>query len=108
MNVRFTRSISRLPQLLLAGVILSLGLNPAPVLACAACYGQSDSPLAAGMNYGILSLLGIVGVVLGGIATCFFRMARRQAAVSSQESQASSETTPQPESSSPAIQPQEG
>jgi hypothetical protein len=107
MKKRSTHSASRLWQVLLATVVLGLGLNPASLLACAACYGQSDSPLAAGMNYGILSLLGIVGAVLGGIATCFFRMARHQAAVSRQEIQASSEST-QPKLSSTAIQPQEG
>ncbi|MSU57067.1 MAG: hypothetical protein EXS35_02620 [Pedosphaera sp.] len=40
-------------------------------LACAACYGASDSPLAQGMNWGILALLGVVGSVLLGI-TAFF------------------------------------
>ena len=43
------------------------GLLPAKALACAACYGASDSPLAQGMNWGILTLLGVVGTVL----TCF-------------------------------------
>ncbi len=50
--------------------------------ACAACYGQSDSPLAAGMNWGILSLLGVVALVLGGFACFFVYLARRAGAVS--------------------------
>jgi hypothetical protein len=45
--------------------------------ACAACYGQSDSPLAAGMNWGIVSLLGIIGFVLGGVAAFGVYLARR-------------------------------
>ncbi len=48
-------------------------------LACAACYGQSDSPLAAGMNWGIFSLLGTILVVLGGVAAFFVYLARRSA-----------------------------
>jgi len=40
---------------------------PSPLLACAACYGKSDSPLASGMNWGIFTLLGVVLTVL----TCF-------------------------------------
>jgi len=52
------------------------------LLACAACYGQSDSPLAHGLNWGILSLLGVVFPVLGGIAAFFIFIAKRTAAVS--------------------------
>lgn len=49
-------------------------------LACAACYGQSDSPLAAGMNWGIFSLMAVIGCVLGGIATFFIFLAKKAAA----------------------------
>ena len=51
------------------------------ILACAACYGQSDSPMAAGMNWGIMSLLGMIVVVLGGVAAFFIFLARRSAAL---------------------------
>ena len=44
--------------------LLLAGLLPAKALACAACYGASDSPLAEGMTWGILTLLGVVGTVL--------------------------------------------
>ena len=50
---------------------------PQPLLACAACYGQSDSPMSAGMNWGILSLLGMIVFVLGGVAGFFVFLARR-------------------------------
>jgi hypothetical protein len=50
------------------------------VCACAACFGQSDSPLAAGMNWGIFSLLGTILVVLGGVAAFFVFLAKRAAA----------------------------
>jgi hypothetical protein len=54
-------------------------------LACAACYGQSDSPMAHGMNAGIFALLGVIGTVLCGAATFFVFLARRAAAVAKQE-----------------------
>jgi hypothetical protein len=50
------------------------------LLACAACYGQSDSPMAHGMNWGIFSLLTVVVGVLGTIAAFFIYLARRAAA----------------------------
>ena len=57
-----------------------IGSHPAVARACAACYGQSDSPLAQGFNWGILSLLAVVVCVLGGIAGFFVFLARRAAA----------------------------
>ena len=52
------------------------------LLACAACYGASDSPMAKGMNWGIFSLLGVVAVVLGSIATFFVFIGKKSAAAS--------------------------
>jgi hypothetical protein len=52
------------------------------LLACAACYGQSDSAMAAGMNWGIFSLLGMIVIVLGGVAGFFVYLARRSSMVS--------------------------
>jgi len=50
------------------------------VFACAACYGgKTDSPLAAGMNWGIFSLMAVVVCVLGGIATFFVFLAKKAA-----------------------------
>ena len=59
---------------------LALALHTDAALACAACYGKSDSPLADGMNWGIFSLMGVVVCVLGSIAGCFIFIARRAAA----------------------------
>ncbi|MFO1477972.1 MAG: hypothetical protein U1F98_15155 [Verrucomicrobiota bacterium] len=50
-----------------------------PALGCAACYGQSDSPMAAGMNWGILVLLGVITLVLGGVTAFFVLVAARPA-----------------------------
>lgn len=52
---------------------------PPSALACAACYGASDSPLAQGMNLGILFLLGVIGSVLLGITAFFIVVARNSA-----------------------------
>ena len=41
-------------------------LAPKSVLACAACFGESDSPLAKGMNWGILSVMGSIGLIWYG------------------------------------------
>jgi hypothetical protein len=69
-------------KFLAAGLTLATAMQPGPVLACAACYGASDSPLAAGMNWGIFSLLAVVVAVLGSIAAFFVFLARKAAAVS--------------------------
>ncbi len=47
--------------------------------ACAACFGQSDAPMAQGMNMGIFTLLLVVLSVLLGIAAFFFYLLRRAA-----------------------------
>ena len=52
-------------------------MSPASSWACTACYGQSDSPMAQGMNWGILSLLAVVVCVLTGIASFFVFIAKR-------------------------------
>jgi hypothetical protein len=72
-------------KLLTTGLLLAAAIHPGSLWACAACYGQSsDSPLAAGMNWGIFSLMGVVVVVLGSIASFFVYLARRAAAISAQ------------------------
>jgi hypothetical protein len=60
----------------------ALALRPASLFACAACYGASDSPMAKGMNWGIFSLLGVVTMVLGGIATFFVFLGKKSAEAS--------------------------
>jgi len=74
--------VNRKTRAILTVLAVSLLLRPAPILACAACYGASDSPMAQGMNWGIFTLLGVVGGVLGGIAGFFVFLARRSASQS--------------------------
>lgn len=65
---------------LLLGV---LALMTAPrAFACATCYGASDSPLAQGMNWGIMVLLGFIGTVLTGIVAFFVHVGRNSAKMS--------------------------
>lgn len=67
--------------ILMAGLAGLVNVN-STALACAACYGASDSPMAKGMNAGILTLLAIIGTVLCGAATFFVVLARRASAAS--------------------------
>ncbi len=80
--------MSRLPTakgfLLATCALLAFGVDS--VFACAACYGQSDSPLAQGMNWGIFTLLGMIGFVLTGITTFFVVINRKSASVRAAES----------------------
>jgi hypothetical protein len=49
-------------------------------LACAVCFGASDSAQTQAQNAGIFVLLGVTGLVLGGfvaMSICFWRRARR-------------------------------
>ena len=54
-----------------------MGLAPRLVLACAVCYGAPGAPQTRGMNFGIFTMLGVTGLVLGGFGGLFFSFARR-------------------------------
>jgi heme/copper-type cytochrome/quinol oxidase subunit 2 len=66
--------------LLVAGTV---ALAPSSLLACAACYGRSDSALAEGMNWGIFTLLGVVLTVLTCILVFFVHIVRKEEKASS-------------------------
>ena len=55
----------------------SLVLLPRIVLACPVCFGESDSPMALGINFGIWAMLLVTGGVLAGFATFFIHLIRR-------------------------------
>jgi hypothetical protein len=71
--------------LLIAAILASLAV-PTSVRACAACYGQSDSPLASGVTWGILSLLVVIMTVLGSIVSFFVYINKRSAAAAVSQS----------------------
>ncbi|MGH8246595.1 MAG: hypothetical protein ACREUU_09195, partial [Gammaproteobacteria bacterium] len=65
-----------------AGLAGLAALLPASASACAACFGQSDSPMAKGMNAGIFTLLLVITSVLLGVAIFFAYILRRAARLS--------------------------
>lgn len=79
-------NLAKYIRLALLSIGWSVAVLPAPVRACAACFGQSDSPMAHGMNMGIFSLLLVVVFVLSGIASFFIYLAKKSAAVATAQS----------------------
>ena len=68
-------------NILMAAGLAALSHVNSTALACAACYGVSDAPMAKGMNAGIFALLGVIGGVLAGAATFFVFLARRSSTI---------------------------
>jgi hypothetical protein len=58
-------------------VALSVTTAPRTALACSVCFGQSDSPMAAGINLGIFVMIGVTGTVLAAFASFFIYLMRR-------------------------------
>ena len=50
---------------------------PRAAAACSVCFGASDSPMAAGVNSGILAMLAVIGSVLLGFGTFIVYLIRR-------------------------------
>ena len=63
---------------------LVFGILPS-AFACATCYGASDSPLAKGMNWGIATLLGVIGSVLAGVVAFFVHVGVKSAKLNASE-----------------------
>jgi len=53
--------------------------------ACATCYGESDAPMAEGMNAGIMVLLVVVGGVLSALGAFFIFLTHRARMVAARE-----------------------
>jgi uncharacterized membrane protein YphA (DoxX/SURF4 family) len=69
----------------LAAVVAAAWLAlPQAAAACATCYGAADSPMTQGMNNGILTLIGVVGLVYVGIGKVFLDFRRRARRLSQQ------------------------
>ena len=68
--------MSNAKKTILLAAFIALATAPS-AFACAACYGASDSPLAQGMNWGIMVLLGFVGFVLLSVTSFFVYIVRR-------------------------------
>lgn len=63
---------------------LLMASTPA-LLACAACFGKSDSNMARSLNASIFTLMGFAGVVLAGTASFFVFLAKKAAAIAQLE-----------------------
>jgi hypothetical protein len=61
---------------------------PTDLLACPVCFGRSDSPMAQGMSYGVMALLGVTAAVLAGFAAFFLFLMRRMSAFEAAETAA--------------------
>ena len=63
----------------LPALMLSLLFLSPQVFGCATCYGQSDSNLAKGMNWGIITMIFVVYLVIFSIIGFFVFVVRRSA-----------------------------
>ena len=69
-----------LRPILFAGLVALL--SPSSTFACAVCYGGDiDSPMADGMNWGIFTLLGVVGAVAGSFLFLLIHLIRKSEAM---------------------------
>ena len=50
---------------------------PETAQACATCFGDPSAPAAQGMNWAILTLLGVTGGVLGGVIATIISIGKR-------------------------------
>ena len=50
---------------------------PRMAFACPVCFGQNDSPLALGINYGIYLMLGVIVLLWAAFASFFIYLKRR-------------------------------
>jgi len=80
------RVVSRL------AVTAVLVLAPRAAFACPVCFGQSDSPLAKGVNMGVLFMLGTITAVLIGFASFMIYLARRARVFAADHSESVRET----------------
>ena len=71
------RGTLRAPVTLIPLITLVMVAAPRVALACPVCFGQSDSPLAKGVNMGIYFLLATIGGVLVAFAVFMIYLARR-------------------------------
>lgn len=55
-------------------IITAIYMIPNISYACATCYGVSDEPATIGMNWAIITLLGVTGTMLGSIVAIMLRL----------------------------------
>ena len=71
----------------LAGVLSFVGcFSPQITWACSVCFGDPNSPMIKGAQWGVLVLLGVVLSVLGGMIVVIISWVRRARALEAQGS----------------------
>ena len=68
--------IAQVKKLFLVAALFAFAAKQSS-FACATCYGADNSPLAQGMNWGIMVLLGFISVVLLAVTSFFIYIVRR-------------------------------
>ncbi|MBT3300649.1 MAG: hypothetical protein HN657_04160 [Candidatus Marinimicrobia bacterium] len=58
-------------------IAIGLSLIPGITQACSTCYGASDAPATQGMNWAIITLLGVTGGMLASVGTMIIRLKNR-------------------------------
>lgn len=58
-------------------LLWAIFILPNSASACAVCFGAPDSPIAKAVSWSVIALLGIVMIVLTGVATFFIYLAKR-------------------------------
>ena len=70
---------------------------PRVALACPVCFGQNDSPMASGINYGIFVMLGIIAVLWVAFGSFFIYLWRRGRLAASGSAEAGPHAPPGPQ-----------
>jgi hypothetical protein len=84
-----TQGLRELSRVSMAGLVrIALGIaivafSPRVAFACPVCFGENDSPLALGINYGILAMLGIIVGLWVAFGSFFLYLRRRARMVES-------------------------
>ena len=52
---------------LISILLFIVALTPDNLFGCATCFGDPSAPAVKGMNWAIITLLGVTGGVLGGV-----------------------------------------
>ena len=52
---------------LISILLFIVALTPDNLIGCATCFGDPSAPAVKGMNWAIITLLGVTGGVLGGV-----------------------------------------
>ncbi len=104
--IRVRRRLDSVSLAILTGLAALLGAQPAR--ACSVCFGDPSSGLSQGAQAGMLVLLGVIGVVLTGLASLFGFWMRRAANLRALQEAGPAATADRTESSRPAPSPPSG